>query len=258
MAKQRKLPAMQFYTGDWMKDTNLRGVPLAAKGLWIEMLCLMHESDRRGYLQSNGKPVPQDQLARMTGCSSDEVSQCLEVLEISGVFSRTKNGIIYSRRMVRDEEVRQKSIINGRLGGNPSLKRSEKGVNPWDKGGDNPKRGSSSSSSTSVNNNNSGVGQGEIPKKILDYAIGVLLWLTPDVPLKSLLMDYPEDWIESAMKKLSTMDRGKRNPTYLRGMLQGYQKNGGPPNDDSPQGTTGPNRRQGSAKNRELAKRYSG
>lgn len=154
MAKQKKLPALQFYTGDWMKDPNLRGVSLAAKGLWIEMLCLMHESDRRGYLQSNGKPIAQDRLARMTGSSSEEVSQCLEELENSGVFSRTKNGVIYSRRMKRDEETRQKSIINGRLGGNPALKDTPEGV----KGGvnplDNPKRGSSVSTSTSVSTPN--------------------------------------------------------------------------------------------------------
>jgi hypothetical protein len=64
-----KLPFFKFYPGDWMKDPALRSVSIAARGLWIDMLCLMHESDRRGYLQhATGKPVTAEQLARMTGC----------------------------------------------------------------------------------------------------------------------------------------------------------------------------------------------
>jgi 5-methylcytosine-specific restriction endonuclease McrA len=101
-----KLPSFQFYPGDWMKDPELRSVSLAARGLWIDMLSLMFECDRRGYLQLNGKPVNADQLARMTGCSTGEVSHCLQELDDSGVFSRSDDGTIYSRRLVRDEKKR--------------------------------------------------------------------------------------------------------------------------------------------------------
>ncbi len=101
------MPAFQFYPGDWMKDPSLRACSAAARGLWMDMLCLMFESDRRGFLQApNGKPYSPDQLARMTGCSPDEVSHLLAELETSGVFSRTKNGTIFSRRLKRDEELR--------------------------------------------------------------------------------------------------------------------------------------------------------
>lgn len=73
----------------------------------MDMLCLMFEGDRRGYLQAaNGKPFSHEQIARMTGCSSEEVSHLTKELETSGVFSRTKHGVIYSRRQVRDEETR--------------------------------------------------------------------------------------------------------------------------------------------------------
>jgi hypothetical protein len=104
-----KLPSFQFYPGDWMKDPELRSVSLAARGLWIDMLSLMFECDRRGYLQLNGKPVNADQLARMTGCSTGEVSHCLQELDDSGVFSRSDDGTIYSRRLVRDEKVRNQT-----------------------------------------------------------------------------------------------------------------------------------------------------
>lgn len=86
------------------------------------MLCLMFESDRRGYLQHvTGKPVTAEQLARMTGCSTDEVSQLLQELEDSGVFSRTEHGVIYSRRLVGDEHKRKLCVEAGKKGGNPKL-----------------------------------------------------------------------------------------------------------------------------------------
>lgn len=106
----KKLPSMQFYPGDWMKDPAVRACSLPARGLWIDMLCLMHESCERGYLQhQNGKAVNNEQLARMVGCSVNAASRLVRELEDAGVFSRTETGVIYSRRQVRDEETRSKT-----------------------------------------------------------------------------------------------------------------------------------------------------
>ena len=106
-----KLAWFAFYPGDWMKDPELRAVSAGARGLWIDMLSLMFESVRRGYLQfNNGKIVSAENLARMTGNSTDDVSHWLQELETSGVLSRTDDGTIYSRRQVRDETRR----ANGR------------------------------------------------------------------------------------------------------------------------------------------------
>lgn len=145
-----KLPAFQFYPGDWMKDPSLRSCSYAARGLWTDMLCLMFENDRRGYLQLNGKPVSTAALARMTGGAEDDVSRLLQELESSGVFSRTAHGMIYSRRQVRDEEKRQKCVEAGKLGGNPTLKGQSKGAPKGDsKGQSNPQPTPSSSTSSS-------------------------------------------------------------------------------------------------------------
>lgn len=90
-----------------MKDPELRAVSSGARGLWIDMLSLMFESARRGYLQfNNGKVVSAENLARMTGNSTDDVSHWLQELDNSGVLSRTDDGTIYSRRQVRDEATR--------------------------------------------------------------------------------------------------------------------------------------------------------
>jgi hypothetical protein len=60
-----KLPSFQSYPSDWMKDPGLRSVSLEARGLWIDILCLIFESGRRGYLQhATGKAVSGEQLPR--------------------------------------------------------------------------------------------------------------------------------------------------------------------------------------------------
>jgi hypothetical protein len=118
-----KLPAFQFYPGDWMKDPALRAVSSGARGLWMDMLCLMHESVQRGYLQhGNGQPVTTEQIARMTGnLSLVEVEGWIAELENCGVSSRSNAGVIYSRRMLRDERKRKACQEAGKRGGNPAL-----------------------------------------------------------------------------------------------------------------------------------------
>jgi len=117
-----KIPSLQFYPGDWLKDPAVRSVSFEARGLWIDMLCLMHESDRRGFLQhATGKPVTAEQLARMTGCSTDDVSRLLQELYNSGVYSCTDHGVIFNRRMAKDERFRVSRVENGKKGGRPKI-----------------------------------------------------------------------------------------------------------------------------------------
>jgi hypothetical protein len=113
-----KLPFMKFFPRDWMGDEALRLCSLPARGLWIDLLCLMHSSPRRGYLQTaNGLPLPLEQIARMTGCSTDEVTRLLQELKDSGTCDCTEHGMIFSRRIVREESKRAKCSDAGKKGG---------------------------------------------------------------------------------------------------------------------------------------------
>jgi len=112
-----KLPWFPFYADDWLSHDKLRSCSSAARGLWIDMLCLMHKNDRRGYLQLSGKSVTPEQLARMTGRSPDETSQQLAELIAADVASVAEHGIIFSRRMVKDERIRQVRSAAGAKGG---------------------------------------------------------------------------------------------------------------------------------------------
>ncbi len=116
-----KRPAFQFYPADWRKDPALSACSLAARGLWIELICIAHESERYGHLDINGKPMTPAQLARMVGELPATVAKLLSELEDAGVFSRDEQGCIYSRRMVADERIRNVRSDAGRLGGNPNL-----------------------------------------------------------------------------------------------------------------------------------------
>lgn len=119
-----KNPAFQFYPADWLRDPALRSVSSGARGLWMDILCLMWECVPRGHLQTpSGKPYTAEMVCRATGnISKDEVDGWLGELEYSGVLSHTASGVIYSRRMVRDEHKRALCREAGKRGGNPQLK----------------------------------------------------------------------------------------------------------------------------------------
>lgn len=159
-----KRPSFQFYPGDWQHDPALRACSVGARGLWIEMICIMHQAEPYGHLVLNHRPVEILTLAQIVGASHKEVSKWLAELEGAGVFSRTEDiGVIYSRRMLRDEEIREVRANYGRLGGNPMLLAKSKAnhqnggakVIPMDNPRDNtpdkldPTPSSSSSSSSS-------------------------------------------------------------------------------------------------------------
>lgn len=122
-------PWLKFYPSDWRSDPALRMCSIGARGLWMEMLCVMHEND--GALSINGRALTTRQLANLAGCAVEEVDSLLSELEEAGVFSRRDDYTIYSRRMIRDAEKAETDKANGRKGGNPKIK---PGVNPTDNG----------------------------------------------------------------------------------------------------------------------------
>lgn len=117
-----KLPAFQFYPGDWRKDTGVQSLDYHSRGVWFEILCLMHESENRGVLTLNGSAMTDAALARLLGISEDLLKQNLTTLVNHGVTSRDPvNGALVCRRMVRDENLRKIRANSGKQGGNPVL-----------------------------------------------------------------------------------------------------------------------------------------
>lgn len=148
-----KRPAFQFYPGDWQHDAALHSCSVSARGLWIEMMCIMHQASPYGFLVLNGKGIDPAQLARIIGAQEKEVSKWLAELDSAGVYSKDEKGVIYSRRMVRDEQLRTIRAEAGKLGGNPALlgHKVNQMTTTKDKVKPTPSSSSSSSSSKAVN-----------------------------------------------------------------------------------------------------------
>lgn len=133
-------PWLKFYTSDWRADPRLKMCSLEARGMWIEMICLMHEAEPYGQLLVSGQSPTDAQLAVLVGAPPDRITAMLGELESAGVFSRTRAGVIYSRKLSRMAKKSATARKNGKKGGNPTLSKERKkpplvkgGVNGRDK-----------------------------------------------------------------------------------------------------------------------------
>jgi hypothetical protein len=126
-----RLRWMKFWPADWTRDPALRMCSLAARGLWIELLAVAHEAEPYGHVLVSGRAPSVRQIAAIASSTERDVAKLVKELEEAGVFSRTEAGVIYSRRMVRDNAAREDARQFGKLGGNPRLKGADSGgVNP--------------------------------------------------------------------------------------------------------------------------------
>lgn len=123
----KKLPALHFYPGDWFKDPGILALNCEEKGAWFQMLLLMFQSSRRGYLTLNGQPYPPQSLAKVLGISEKKMKKISEKLISFGVAQvEIETGIFFNKRMILDEERRQILENNGKQGGRPKKEKETK------------------------------------------------------------------------------------------------------------------------------------
>ncbi len=113
----------KFFWSDWRGDERLGLCSYAARGLWMECLAIMAANhERPGYLQIAGAKPNIKELATVTRGHLSPAKKALAELIRRGVCSQASDGVIYSRRMVRDAARTARNRENGDKGGNPSLK----------------------------------------------------------------------------------------------------------------------------------------
>lgn len=115
-----KRPGFMFYPKEWIWDMELRQCSPAARGLWVDLMCIMHEGEPYGHLT-----VPTELVLRITGLTKPVFTALLAELETERpngkrVAYRKPDGVIFSRRMVRDEHDRATRAMNGKGGGRPA------------------------------------------------------------------------------------------------------------------------------------------
>jgi hypothetical protein len=118
-------PSFQFYPADWRNNANLRRCSWEARGVWVEVMGLMHDSDQYGVLhwplkeiaQALGAPAKLVQELATKGVMKGKdkgVAEAYVYTPRSGrkdgqpiVLVASQDGPIwYSSRMVKDEYLR--------------------------------------------------------------------------------------------------------------------------------------------------------
>ena len=116
-------PWYKMYADDWNNDVNLSLCSLAAQGLWIKLCNIMHaEGDPYGHLLIDSRIPTIEELSLLVRRPIREVRSAYKELLSRGVAASTSDGVVFSRRMVRDEQFRLEARKHGKRGGNPTLK----------------------------------------------------------------------------------------------------------------------------------------
>jgi hypothetical protein len=123
----------KFFWDDVLRDHNLQRCTFTARGFWLHLKSLSVQAEPMGYLAEGDKPMTAADIARLSQLDKRSVERLLGELEAAGVFSRDVRGVIYCRRIVRENAARLRNKINGCAGGNPQLaaKNDEKSDNPY-------------------------------------------------------------------------------------------------------------------------------
>jgi hypothetical protein len=101
----KKLPYIQFYTGDWLKDPSLSKCSPATRGIWVDAICAMHESDQSGALTGS-----LDELSRALRCSTDDLQAAVAELQkhkTADVHLCNELYTLINRRMRREWKERE-------------------------------------------------------------------------------------------------------------------------------------------------------
>jgi len=120
-----KRPSFQFYPADWMANAKLRRCTEAARGAWVDVMCVLHDFDEYGVCR-----WPLEDLARAAGVSPGSIQELVDKDVLKGADAnarafihtprtgnvegapvtlvKTEDGgpCWYSPRMVHDEWVR--------------------------------------------------------------------------------------------------------------------------------------------------------
>lgn len=126
--QEMKYPYLKLFTGDWLKDPRLSMCSPATRGVWIDLICAMHEFDRSGILRGTS-----EELARLARCSTVQLESALTDLQnklAADVEQRNGNWTIANRRMQREADLQAKRARAGSKGGSKTQANRER--TPYD------------------------------------------------------------------------------------------------------------------------------
>lgn len=216
-----KRPSFQFYPADWRNNAKLSRCSWGARGAWLEVMCLLHDSEEYGLLrwplkdiaQAVGAPIKllNELIAKGVLKGGDKGFDAFVYVPRSGrkdgapvtLIQSGTECVWYSSRMVEDEYKRQNSggvtrFLGEESKGRPTPKHSpsprhgdnqgdDKGVGDGDEGGDNqgaapsPRLGDGATSSSSSTSKNKEKATATATPPPIDVPVGN----SPPVPVPS-------------------------------------------------------------------------
>lgn len=96
---------MQLYVGDWLNDEKLSLCLPSTRGIWIDILCRMHQKNRCGKLSGTV-----EEIARLARCSPVALNLAIDDLKAHKTATvRFCNGVVtfINRRMYREAKSRE-------------------------------------------------------------------------------------------------------------------------------------------------------
>jgi len=103
-----KLPFLQFYPSDYLVDTRV--LSLAARGAWVDIICVLHKSSTRGTLTLPGRG-----WARIMGATEADFQSALSEIEEMKVGDVIRNGngdvSVTCRRMMNESITREQTRL---------------------------------------------------------------------------------------------------------------------------------------------------
>ena len=103
-----KLPFLQFYPSDYLVDTRV--LSLAARGAWVDIICVLHKSSTRGTLT-----LPARGWARIMGATEADFQSALSEIEEMKVGDVIRNGngdvSVTCRRMMNESITREQTRL---------------------------------------------------------------------------------------------------------------------------------------------------
>ena len=80
---------------------------MTAQGVFINLICLMHQSEKYGYLLINGLKPEHKTVIKLLRTHHRTFKGSINQLLLNGVLKQTEDGIYFCERMVKDEHIRQ-------------------------------------------------------------------------------------------------------------------------------------------------------
>lgn len=120
--RKSKKESFSFYPVDWMSDSRLRLCSAGARGLWIDIMCLMFLSSERGYLLIDDTVLDEKMLRKTLGYDAQEFDVFFTELIKYKIIKKDEKNRYFCKTMVNAQQLSEKRSTSGKLGGNPNLR----------------------------------------------------------------------------------------------------------------------------------------